>query len=94
MDSIADKLANQISSIKRWNSPAIVLITFSDGSQVGFDASNDKRPIPTCESACIAYEFASNTKTIRSGRHGPEVVFHDDSWIVCQTQNWTPMHPE
>ncbi len=94
MDSIADKLANQISSIKRWHSPATVVITFSDGSQAGFDASNDKRAIPTGESNSIANEFAKNTKTIRSGKHGPEVVFQDDSWIICETKNWAAMRPE
>ena len=94
MDTIADKFAGQISSIKRWGSPAIVLITFSDASQVGFDASNDKRPIPTGDSTSIASEFTKNTKTIRPGKHGPEVVFQDDSWIICTAQNWTAVHPE
>ncbi len=94
MDRIADKLVREISSIKRRSSPATVLITFSDGSQAGFDASNDKRPIPTCESNCIASDFTRQTKLIRSGRHGPEVVFQDDSWIVCASQGWTAMHPE
>ncbi|MGE5073256.1 MAG: hypothetical protein ACM3MF_07500 [Anaerolineae bacterium] len=93
MDSIADKFASQISSIRRWNSPAMILIAFSDGSQAGFDASNDKRPMPTGDSGSAAREFARNTKTIRSGKHGPEVVFLDDSWIICTTQNWTAMHP-
>jgi hypothetical protein len=94
METIADKYAKQISSIKRWGSPAIVLITFSDASQVGFDASNDKRPIPTGDITSVANEFTSNTKTIRAGKHGPEVVFQDDSWIICTTQHWTAQYPE
>ena len=94
MDTIADKLVNQISSIRRWHSPAVVLITFSDGSQVGFDASNDKRPTPSRDGTSIANEFTNHTKTIRSGRHGPEVVFQDDSWIVCEMKHLAAMHPE
>ena len=94
MDKIADKLVGHIVSIKRSHSPATVLITFSDGSQAGFDASNDKRPIPTGDSASVANQFAQNTKTIRSGKHGPEVVFQDDSWIICEAQHWAAMHPE
>ncbi len=93
MDTIADKLIQQIVSIKRWHSPATVLITFSDGSEAGFDASNDKRAMPTGDSSSVANEFARNTKTIRSGRHGPEVVFQDDSWIICEAKNWAAMHP-
>ncbi len=92
MDRIADKLVSHIRTIRRWDSPAMVLITFSDGSQAGFDASNDKRAMPTGDSTSIANEFARQTKTIRSGQHGPEVVFLDDSWIVCSSQNWAAMH--
>jgi hypothetical protein len=94
MESIADKLAGQISSIRRWSGPSVVLITFSDGSQAGFDANNDKRPIPTGDSTSLANELARNTKTIRSGRHGPEIVLQDDSWIICEGQHWTPMQVE
>jgi hypothetical protein len=94
MEKIADKLVQHITSIKRSHSPATVLITFSDGSQAGFDASNDKKPIPTGDSASMAREFAGNTKTIRSGKHGPEVVFQDDSWIVCEAAHWAAMHAE
>ena len=93
METIADKLVQQITSIKRAHSPATVLITFSDGSQAGFDASNDKRPIPTGDGGSVANEFARNTKTIRSGKRGPEVVFQDDSWIVCEAQHWTALRP-
>ncbi len=91
MDSIADKLASQISSIKRSHSPATVVITFSDGSQAGFDASNDKKPTPAGAGTSIASEFAKNTQAIRAGQHGPEVVFQDGSWIICTPQHWAAM---
>ncbi len=94
MDSIADKLASQIVSIKRSHSPAMVLITFSDGSQAGFDASNDKRPTPAGASTSTASEFTTNTKTIRAGQHGPEVVFQDGSWIICTPQHWAAVTAE